>query len=194
MATPGLDPRTLRSRAAVLATTVALLTERGVGGTTIEAVASRSGVAKTTIYRQWPHQHALILDAFATVLPLPPAPDTGSLTSDLRALVVGLSRALTGSAAAALMPALIDAAERDPDFAALHHREAARRHQVIREVLERARERGEPVADLDPDELLDTLAGPLFHRRYLTGQPLDDALAERIVNRVVAGLTVPRPR
>jgi AcrR family transcriptional regulator len=188
MTQPRVDPRIQRSRAAALSATVALLSERGVAGTTIEAVAERSGVAKTTIYRQWPHQHALVLDAFATVLPVPQPPRTGSLRSVLVALVAGLCRALTGTPAAALMPVLIDAAERDPVFAALHHQEAARRHQVVRDVLDRAGARGEKVDHLDPDELLDALAGPLFHRRYVTGMDLDDAHAALIVDRAITGL------
>ncbi|MCB2176376.1 MAG: TetR/AcrR family transcriptional regulator [Actinomycetales bacterium] len=194
MSAERVDPRVLRSRAAVLAATVELLTERGVAATTIEAVADRSGVAKTTICRRWAHQHPLILDAFASVLPTPPTPDTGSLRSDLLALVTGLSRALTDNPAATLMPALIDAAERDPAFAGLHHQEAARRHNAVREVLDHARERGEPVPDIDPDDLLDALAGPLFHRRYLTGLPLDDALATRIVDRATDSLIERNPR
>ena len=50
-----------------------LVAERGVAGATIEAISARSGVAKTTIYRQWPHQAALVLDAFHSVTPDPPA-------------------------------------------------------------------------------------------------------------------------
>ncbi|WP_263577611.1 TetR/AcrR family transcriptional regulator [Actinotalea sp. M2MS4P-6] len=186
-----VDPRVARSRAAVLAAATELLAERGVAGTTIEAVAARSGVAKTTIYRQWPDQHALVLDAFDTVLPVTPAPDTGALRGDLLAIVSGLARALVSSPAATLMPALIDAAERDPGFADLHHREAARRHEAVREVVQRARDRGEVGDDVDLDDLLDALAGPLFHRRYVTGRPLDDRTAERVVDRVVAGLMRP---
>ena len=58
------DPRVARSRAAVLAATVDLLGELGHAGTTVEAIAERSGVAKTTIYRHWPSRAPLLIDAF----------------------------------------------------------------------------------------------------------------------------------
>ncbi|MDO8105643.1 TetR/AcrR family transcriptional regulator [Isoptericola sp. b441] len=124
------DPRVVRSRAAVLAAATQLLATDGVAGTTIEAVAARSGVAKTTIYRHWPDQRALVRDAFGVALPMPAAPDTGTLAGDLLALATGLARALADSPA-------------------------------------------------DADAILDALAGPLFHRRYVTGGPLDEGAIRR---------------
>ena len=67
-----MDPRVIRSRTAVIAATLDLLAERGITATTIEAVAERSGVARTTIYRQWDGQPALVLDAIGTTLTIPP--------------------------------------------------------------------------------------------------------------------------
>lgn len=63
-----MDPRVARSRTAVIAATLDLLAERGITATTIEAVAERSGVAKTTIYRQWDRQPELVLDAIGTTV------------------------------------------------------------------------------------------------------------------------------
>lgn len=180
----------MRSRALVLAAAAELLAEHGVTGTTIEAVAARSGVARTTVYRHWPGQSALVLDAFATALPAPHAPDTGSLRGDLRALVDGLSHALITSPAGALMAALMAGAERDAGLAALHHGEAERRHRVVAVVLDRARARGELGSHVDPDELVDLLAGPLFHRRFVTGRPLDASVATRVVDLVMAALGI----
>ena len=69
-----MDPRVIRSRTAVIAATLDLLAERGITATTIEAVAERSGVAKTTIYRQWDGQAALVLDAIGTTVRTPTDP------------------------------------------------------------------------------------------------------------------------
>ncbi|MFS0701693.1 TetR/AcrR family transcriptional regulator C-terminal ligand-binding domain-containing protein [Cellulomonas sp. 179-A 4D5 NHS] len=163
-----LDPRVARSREAVLAAALELLLERGIVGTTIEAVAERSGVAKTTIYRQWEGQPALVLDAFDSALRPPVDPETGSARGDLRVLLHGLADALSAGPAAILMSALIDAAERDPAYAALHKREAAQRHAVVRACIERGIARGELRPDSQPDTLIDLLAGPLFHRRLVS--------------------------
>jgi len=179
------DPRVRRSRAAVVAATLELLTERGVAATTIEAVAERSGVAKTTIYRHWPGHAELVLDAFATLLRPPADPGTGSLRGDLIDLVAGLAHAMSAGPAAGLMLSLIDAAERDPAYADLHRREARARHAVILDVIDRGIRRGELPADTDPAEVLDLIAGPVFHRRAISQGPLDTPFATRVVDRVL---------
>lgn len=176
----------MRSRAAAVAATLELLRERGIAGATIEAVAERSGVAKTTIYRQWDDQAALVLDAITGTLSAPPDPATGSLREDLVRLLGGLARALHESPAAALMPALIEAAERDQAFAAVHRQEAERRHRVVLEVIGRGVERGELPAGTDPAEVLDLLTGPLFYRRWVSQGRVDEAFATRVVDAVLA--------
>ncbi|HYN67092.1 MAG TPA: TetR/AcrR family transcriptional regulator [Ornithinibacter sp.] len=170
----------------MLAAAVDLVAERGMAGATIEAVAARSGVAKTTIYRQWSHQADLVLDALRGAAPDAPATDTGSLRADLVLLLAGLAGALGSGPAGLLMAALIDAAGRDVDLAELHAEEARRRHGPVLEVLERGLARGELRADVDLDELLDRLAGPVFHRRFVSGLPLDQHFVERVVDTVLA--------
>ena len=188
-----MDPRVIRSRTAVIAATLDLLAERGITATTIEAVAQRSGVAKTTIYRQWDNQPALVLDAIGTTLHTPTDPDTGTLRDDLLELLGGLADALNASPAAGLMPALIDAAERDPAYAALHHREAAQRHQVVLTAIARGIGRGELAPDADPADVLDMVAGPVFYRRLVSAGAVDRAFAERIVDRVLTAYANGRP-
>lgn len=181
-----IDPRVTRSRTAVIAATLDLLVERGITATTIEAVAERSGVAKTTIYRQWDGQPALVLDAMGTTVRTPTDPNTGTLRGDLLDLLGGLADALTTSPAAGLIPALIDAAERDPAFAALHHREATQRHQVVHTAIARGIERGELPPDTDPADVLDMVTGPVFYRRLVSAGTVDRAFAQRVVDRALA--------
>ncbi|MBU8861676.1 MULTISPECIES: TetR/AcrR family transcriptional regulator [unclassified Micromonospora] len=185
---PPTDPRVRRTRALVIDTVLALLAERGVAGTTVEAVAERSGVAKTTIYRHWDGQAALVLDAFAGVRSPPADPDTGTLRGDLLALVTGLAAAVSRGPAAGLWFALVDAAERDPRLRELHHREAETRHGVILRIVERAVARGELPRGTDPAEVLDLLAGPVFYRRATRGD-VDRRFAERLVDRVLGAYT-----
>ncbi|MEU9828937.1 TetR/AcrR family transcriptional regulator [Micromonospora chersina] len=179
------DPRVRRTRAVVVTTALGLLAERGIAGTTIEAVAERSGVAKTTIYRHWDGQAALVFDAFDSIRRPPEDPDTGTLRGDLTDLLTGLAAALSEGAAAGLWFALVEAAERDPDLATLHRREAEARHAVVLRVIRRGISRGELPADTDPTEVLDLLAGPLFYRRATSGAPVDRSFAQRIVERVL---------
>jgi AcrR family transcriptional regulator len=187
--TPRVDPRIRRSRAAVIAATLDLIAERGITATTIEAVAGRSAVARTTIYRQWDSQPELVLDAIGTILHTPTDPDTGTLRGDLMDLLGGLADALTTSPAAALMPALMDAAERDPAFAALQAREATQRHAVARVAITRGVDRGELPPGTDPGEVIDMVAGPVFYRRLVSAGAVDRAFAQRVVDHILAGYT-----
>lgn len=180
-----VDPRVMRSRTRTLQATVDLLRERGIAGTTMEAVAERSGVAKTTIYRQWPSQPALVQDAFASLVNIPATPDTGSLEGDLRQLLSGLVRAVTASPAAALMPALIDAAQRDEAFALLHRSEAETRHRPLLLVVQRAIDRGELAPGTSARDVLDLVAGPVFYRRWVSGTDVDLNFVDTLLRAVV---------
>ncbi len=72
--------------------TVDLIGEVGVGRVTIEEVAGRSGVAKTTIYRHWPSKQAMIVEAVHACLSPPVTPDTGDLRKDILGCFEGMVR------------------------------------------------------------------------------------------------------
>lgn len=188
------DPRVTRTRAKVIAATLDLVAERGIPATSIEAVCERSGVAKTTLYRHWPDQHHLVLEAIASTLRTPSDPDTGTLREDLIALLTGLAVALQRGPAAQLMPALVDAAERDPAFAALHQAEATGRHEVILAVIRRGISRGELPAGTKDTDVLDLLGGPILYRKWMSGAAIRRPFVTTVVDVVLAGLSAPRPR
>src|SRR4051812_27075223 len=80
-------PRSERAARAIIDATLALLAEEGgVTGVSIEAVAARAGVGKTTIYRRWPNKEALIIDALADLKEPFPAPRGESARDDLIAI------------------------------------------------------------------------------------------------------------
>jgi TetR/AcrR family transcriptional regulator of autoinduction and epiphytic fitness len=66
-ATTTVDPRVERSRRVVREAALAELVESGYGAFAIDAVASRCGVARSTIYRHWSGKLALITDALETL-------------------------------------------------------------------------------------------------------------------------------
>src|SRR4051794_9108816 len=74
----------------ILEQVVALLGARGYTGLSLDELAVRSGVAKTTILRRWPSK-AAVAAAGVERLALQSAavPDSGALDSDLRALLHG---------------------------------------------------------------------------------------------------------
>lgn len=177
--------RIARSRARIIGSVVRLVVERGVRAVTIEEVAALSGVAKTTIYRHWPSREALVAETLATALPVPEVADTGSLAGDLRALARGLAAGLADDRFAALLAA-IALPDGDRSLDAVRQDATRARHQALRTVVRRARERGENVPPDGADGLIRQIAGPLFYRRYVEGIPPTRAMADRCVQRALA--------
>jgi AcrR family transcriptional regulator len=181
------DERVRRSRKAVLAATLQLLAEVGFSGVSVDEVSRRSGVAKTTIYRHWPSRSALLLDACSNLGAKPQAPDTGTLKGDLTALATSMAGRLRSDRWASILPSVIDAAERDPELAEVHTRLHAGFMEPLYVVIDRAKARGELSPDCDPSEIVASVVGPLYYRRWFSRQPLDETFAKSIVENVVGG-------
>ena len=183
-----LDARVRRSRSRVLATAFELLSESGVGGFSVDEVARRSGVAKTTIYRQWPTREALVLDACSRISAEQEVPDTGSLEGDLTAILADTGHLLGTARWASVVPSIVDVAERDPEFAGVHAA-IQRGHAVaLRKVIERAAGRGEIPAAADRAAMISALMGPLYYRRWFSREPIDGQFVRAIVRNVISGL------
>jgi AcrR family transcriptional regulator len=181
----GRDPRIERTRRLVLKATIALLAETGYAGTTVEAVAARSGVAKSTIYRHWPSRLELINDAFQELKPPPPEPAEGDVRDRVVALLEHVARTVAASPWSSCLPALIDAAERDPECRELHNRMSRAGRQRLVDLLVGGQERGEIAADLDVEVMADALAGPIFMRRLMGDEPLDPAAVRHLVEQLL---------
>ncbi len=182
------DPRVARSRAAVLAATVELLGEVGHGGTTVEAVAERSGVAKTTIYRHWPTRATLLLDAFHGCVDHQDLVPSGDIRTDLLAMAGGLAAKLRDPQWSRIMATLIDAAESDPELSELSAAFTYQRREAVRAIIERGIESGELRAGIDTDLAAQLVGGTLFYQRLLLRRAADDDQLERIVDLVLDGL------
>jgi AcrR family transcriptional regulator len=180
-----IDERVRRSKETVLATTFKLMWEEGIGGVSIDEVARRSGVAKTTIYRHWPSRSALLIDACSRLATKPEAPDTGSLKGDLTALLSRLAQQLKAARWPAILPSIIDAAERDQEIARLHQQLQATFSAPYRTVIERARQKGDLPKTAEVSELLAGLLGPMFYRRWFSRAPIDDKFVQAIVARAL---------
>ena len=101
-------PRSQEADRAILTATVELLAERGLAAMSIEEVAARAGVGKTTIYRRWPSKGLLALDAFvASFREEQPLPDTGTLRGDLLAALHAWVRTVTQTPMGPMLTGLI---------------------------------------------------------------------------------------
>lgn len=182
-----VDPRVVRTRAAVLAATREVLTESGFPALCIDGVAKRSGVARTTIYRHWPSAAALAHEAFRDLAEPAPDIDTGSIRDDLLAHLRWLRTALEDSEWGRLLPHVVAASHHDPELAELHRAFGAERRRPAVAAVDRAIGRGELPAGLDSDALVDRLAGPLFYRCLVRLRPTTDADLESLVDGALNG-------
>jgi AcrR family transcriptional regulator len=176
--------RVERSKKLVLATTYNLMTEVGLSGVSVDEVARRSGVAKTTIYRHWPSRSSLLLEACHQLSAKLQAPDSGSLKGDLEMLataIVGILR----SPRSTVLPSIIDAGERDEELAQLQSREFCGMADVFRAVIQRGKQRGELPSRENTEELILAILGPLFFRRWFSRERLDETVARRVVARAL---------
>src|SRR5689334_1668425 len=162
-------PRGPEADRAILTATADLPAERGVAAMSIEEVAARAGVGKTTIYRRWPSKGLLALDAFVISFRAEqPQPDTGTLRGDMLSALHAWVRAVTQTAMGPMLTGLIAEAQHDPEL------RGAWRDRVLeplrtqhRVMLDRAISRGEIAASVDRDVVLDLFFGVAEHRLLL---------------------------
>jgi AcrR family transcriptional regulator len=180
------DPRVERSRRVVLQAAVDELGAVGYGAFTIESVATRAGVGKSTIYRHWPDKLALISDAFETFhVEMVPSVETGSARERLTKLVGHVAEIVVDSTFSACIPALIEGAERDTRLRAFHHRYSAARRQSVIDIVAGGIATGELPAYLDPELAALALLGPIFYRRLMSSEPFDPGRARELVDTVL---------
>jgi AcrR family transcriptional regulator len=167
------------------------LAAHGFDAATVAGVAKRSGVHETTVYRRWVTREnlfvAALLERSADAIP---APDTGSTRRDLLAIVRGIIAYVCSSKGRAVLRA----ATLPVDHAYADAREAfwAHRMDALSPVVARGIERGDLRADIDARLLLEMLVAPIHDRLLVTGEPVDDGLAERLVDLALNGAATTR--
>lgn len=185
------DPRVERSRQAILDATLQLLARDGdVGSLTVEAVAARSGVAKTTIYRRWRDKWELALDAvMIDMLPRLDEPvDVGDTRKELLTFINSVVKMLATPPYGQAMQALVSQIATDPDLARVYREQVVEpRHAELTPVIKRGIARGDLRPDTDVRLIHELLVGPIFYRLLFSGAPLDRNLGRRIVDAILAG-------
>lgn len=182
----GLDPRTVHTRRVVLEATAALLAEEGFQRLTFEGIAERSGVARSTIYRNWASRSALLAEAYDLLCEFPDIPDLGSMTDELHFMAERLRDGLADGSWAPALPSLIGAARHDAELQAAQSRFSEARRIEVGSIFVRAAERGEIAGNRDPHQLAEMFGAGFFFRFLMTGQPIDDDFVASHVAAIVA--------
>lgn len=178
---PRIDPRTLRTRQKVVAVAAQLLVAEGFERITIDAIATESGVARSTIYRNWPSTVDLLVEAFVLLKSVPNLEPTGDLGVDLRYLARALGEGLEHADWSKTLPSLVAAAEFDPELKSAFVAFTQDRRSRMRDLFLGAIERGDiaPVPHLEA--VLDRIAGALFYRRLFSDRPMPPEGVETLV-------------
>lgn len=175
-----------RSRQAVRQAVLEELAEVGFGALTIEAVARRAGVGKSTIYRHWRGRVDLIADAFEHAHEeMVPDVGTGSARERVIRLVKHVASVAANPLFARCIPALIEGAERDERLRAFHHQYGATRRRELAAVVADGVEVGEFDRSVDAEMTAAVLLGVVFYRRFMTSEPLAPADAETLVATMI---------
>ena len=147
--------------------------------------AERSGVARSTIYRNWDDRSELLADAFDLLCSFPEIPDLGSMRDELEFLARELAASLESSEWAKALPSLIGAAHHDDVLGLAQARFSEVRRGLTSAIFRRADERGELGRSHDPGELAELFAAPMFFRFLMSHQPIDETFLHRHVDRIV---------
>lgn len=178
----GVDMRVLDAARAVLG-------RRGYDGFSVDEVATTAGVAKSTLYRRWPTRDHLVVASLTSSLQRDaPLADTGSVRGDLLLTLGGIAEFLRHPATVRLVAEMVAMVSRHEDLADQIHAAAAGRRRAGLALIERAVTRGELRADVDANVLTDQLVGPLYYRLLVSGEPVDDAFIDALIDTSLRGV------
>ncbi|MEU0621037.1 TetR/AcrR family transcriptional regulator [Streptomyces rubiginosohelvolus] len=189
-------PRSTAADAAILEATRASLVDLGWSKLTMSDVATRAGVAKTTLYRRWAGKNELVVDAVAVLFDELELPDRGSLAADVQGVVLQFAALLERPEARTALMAVVAESTRDDS---LRHRIRSaivdRQKRLVLLGRERAQARGElryeddaSAAARNADLIFDVIAGAVVHRTLVSAEPVDAAWASGFTSLLLLGL------
>ncbi|SDD92359.1 TetR/AcrR family transcriptional regulator [Auraticoccus monumenti] len=169
--------RTARTRAVVLDAALEELATSDDGDLTLDRIATRAGVPRSTIYRRWGGLDGVLLEAIATfATDQARVPDTGRVEDDLRLWARSVHHTLTDPVSGRAVAALLGRAS--TRTAALRHRFWSVRSALVRPVVQRAVERGQLPDGTDADDVIRHVGAPLYYSLFVLGEPITPATAD----------------
>ena len=194
-------PRSAEADAAILEATRASLVDLGWSKLTMGDVATRAGVAKTTLYRRWAGKNELVVDAVAVLFDELELPDLGSLAADVQAVVLQFAALLERPETKTALMAVVAESTRDEALRArIRASIVTRQKHLVLQGRERAQQRGElptepdaVVAARTADLIFDVIAGAVVHRTLVSAEPVDTDWARRFTLLLLSGLGTASP-
>jgi AcrR family transcriptional regulator len=152
------------------------LTEaEGLGALTIDAIASKAGVSKASIYRRWSSKEDVVVDAMVSLVGEVPFPDTGDIRADLTSLITSLGRFMSSARAGSVFPWMIGEVGCGSEVGRRYSESViAPKRKMIGSLLAGAKERGDLRSDLDIETAVDMLIGPVLVRKVMGSSRLGE--------------------
>ncbi|MFE7629231.1 TetR/AcrR family transcriptional regulator [Kocuria sp. NPDC057446] len=177
----------------VLAATLEELAVTGPHALSVDRVARRAGVHRTSVYRRWPDRGALVVAALERQLDAFGVPeDTGGLRTDLAAVLEPLARHLaTPAGRALLLVAMADGMSDEVGTVVARRLEAS--EQPLDDLVRRARARGEWSPDVAPADVADALVGAALHRVGMLRRPVTDEWVTAVCELLARAVAEPGP-
>ena len=186
--------RTARTGAAVLAATLEILADDGFAALTIDAVAERAGVHRTTVYRRWGTRERLVVDALASQSTTEiPIPDTGTIQGDTEAIARMVSANLASPLGRALAQGMVGHGD-DDEIRRVTEEFWRTRFERTDVLVGRAIERRELPEGTDPRLVVEMVVATVWFRSIVTRSPVDDALIAQVADVVIRGFGDPELR
>ncbi|BDI15166.1 TetR family transcriptional regulator [Nostoc cf. commune SO-36] len=183
-------PRSIHADQAILQATLDLLAEVGYESMSIEAIASRAGVGKTTIYRRYTSKEELVADAIESLRDDLAIPDTGSFWGDMDILINNAAKKIDSPLGRQTLALIISTASSNPQFAEVYWTKYTKlRREAFAKVLERAKSRDEIHKKADVDLIIDLVSGSLYYALIFkpTSEPVE-AYMRRTMNLLLQGI------
>jgi AcrR family transcriptional regulator len=172
-------PRSAKSHQAILRATLELLGEVGFEAMSIEAISTRAGVGKTTIYRRYSSKEELVADAIESIRQDVVIPDTGNLWSDLDLLIENAAQITLSPLGRQSVAMIISSAASNSQFAQIYWTKYLQpRREAFAVVIERAKTRNEIETDLDSGLVFDSMSGIMLYA--LIFQPAKESWTEYV--------------
>jgi AcrR family transcriptional regulator len=172
-------PRSDRSHRAILQATLELLAEVGFDAMSIEAISTRAGVGKTTIYRRYTSKEELVADAIESIREEIVLPDTGNLHTDIDELIQNAAQLVLTPLGRQTVATIVSSAASNPQFAHIYQTKYLEpRRQDFAIVLARAKARKEISPELDADLFFDLMSGIMLYASIF--EPISESWANYI--------------
>ena len=189
-------PRSAQAHKAILDATLELLAEEGFQGLSIEEVAARAGVGKTTIYRRWSSKEELVIDAIREVQINLSIVDTGNFRNDLMTLLKNANQSMIAHPLLGnLALKLIGEYPSNPEIFQVYLTQALiPRFQQFGQMVEQAQAREEIRRDIDWTLVVELIGGSLYfhwittHFLVPSSSTTPDKWVEQMIDAVMQGI------